>query len=56
MIGISNVADRYIDTALTRDGRLPVLQLRPTLDPEQVASLVAKSLTGVRLAPRGGAA
>jgi hypothetical protein len=56
MIGISNVADRYIDTALTRDGRLPVLQLPATLDPAQVASLVAKSLTGVRLAPSGGKA
>jgi hypothetical protein len=54
MIGISNLADRYIDTALTRDGRLPVLQLPSTLDPEQVASLVAKSLTGVRLAAPGG--
>jgi hypothetical protein len=54
MIGISNVADRYIDTALTRDGRLPVLQLPATLGPEEVTALVAKSLAGIPLAGGGG--
>jgi hypothetical protein len=50
LIGISNLADRYLDTALTRDGRLPIVQLPHTLDAAQVATLVAKSLTRIPLA------
>ena len=54
MIGISNVADRYLDTALTRDGRLPIVQFPPTLDAAEVATLVTKCLAGVPLAQAGG--
>lgn len=54
LIGISNLADRYLDTALMRDGRLPIVQLPPTLDAAQVATLVAKCLARVPLAPQGG--
>jgi ATPase family associated with various cellular activities (AAA) len=53
MIGISNVADRLLDTALTRDGRLPVVRFPPTLTPEQTATLVARCLTGVPLVEEG---
>jgi hypothetical protein len=56
MIGISNVADRYLDTALTRDGRLPIVQLPATLDARGVAALVATCLADVPLAaPEAGA-
>jgi hypothetical protein len=51
MIGISNVADRYLDTALTRDGRLPIIDFPATLDPALVTLLVAKILTDMPLAP-----
>ncbi len=54
MIGISNVGDRYLDAALVRDGRLPIVQLPGTLTPSQVTSLVARCLARVRL--EGGAA
>ncbi len=50
MIGISNVADRLIETALLRDGRLRVVAFPPTLQPEQVAALVAQCLANVPLA------
>jgi len=54
LIGISNLADRWLDTALTRDGRLPIVQLPHTLDPHQVSTLVTKCLAQVALAPHGG--
>jgi hypothetical protein len=50
MIGISNVADRYLDAALTRDGRLPIIAFPETLDPVLVTLLVAKILTDIPLA------
>jgi SpoVK/Ycf46/Vps4 family AAA+-type ATPase len=55
MIGISNVADRFLDTALVRDGRLPILRFPPALEPEQVTALVARCLARVPLAAGGGA-
>jgi hypothetical protein len=51
MIGISNVGDRWVDTALTRDGRLPIVRLPATLDAAQVSDLVARCLARV---PLGG--
>jgi SpoVK/Ycf46/Vps4 family AAA+-type ATPase len=54
MIGISNVGDRFVDTALTRDGRLPIVRLPGTLDAAQVATLVARRLARVPLAANGG--
>jgi len=51
MIGISNVANRYLETALVRDGRLRIVPFPATLEPEQVTTLVAKCLDGVPLAP-----
>jgi hypothetical protein len=56
MIGISNVADRYLDTALTRDGRLPIVQFPATLGPTGVAALVSKCLANVTLATSRAAA
>jgi hypothetical protein len=56
MIGISNVGDRYVDTALTRDGRLPIVRLPVTLDAPQVATLVARCLQNVALAAERSAA
>jgi hypothetical protein len=50
MIGISNVANRFLETALLRDGRLRVVMFPPTLTAVQVEELVAKCLAGVRLA------
>jgi hypothetical protein len=50
MIGISNVADRYLDAALTRDGRLPIIAFPETLDAVLVTMLVAKILTDMPLA------
>jgi hypothetical protein len=49
VIGISNVADRAVDTALQRDGRLPLLRFPGTLAAEAVAGLVARCLAGVSL-------
>ena len=54
MIGISNVANRYLEAALVRDGRLRIVCFPATLNPEQVATLVAKSLAGVSLARDDG--
>jgi hypothetical protein len=56
MIGISNVGDRYVDTALTRDGRLPIVRLPATLDAAQVADLVTRCLQNVTLAAERSAA
>jgi hypothetical protein len=56
MIGISNVGDRWVDTALTRDGRLPIVPLPATLDAPQVAALVAGCLRNVSLAAERSAA
>jgi hypothetical protein len=56
MIGISNVADRYLDTALLRDGRLPIVQLPATLDARGVARVVANCLANVALVAPGVAA
>jgi hypothetical protein len=50
MIGISNVADRFLDTALTRAGRLPIIRFPATLTPEQVVTLVSSCLARVPLA------
>jgi hypothetical protein len=50
MIGISNLADRFLDTALVRDGRLPIIRFPPTLGPEEVVALVGKCLARVPLA------
>lgn len=50
VIGISNVADRFLDSALVRAGRLPVIAFPPTLDAEQVTALVARMLANVPLA------
>jgi SpoVK/Ycf46/Vps4 family AAA+-type ATPase len=55
MIGISNVADRFLESALLRDGRLRMVRFPSTLGPEQVARLVAATLGGVPLAAPGGA-
>jgi len=49
VIGISNVADRVVDVALQRDGRLPVLPFPATLDAPQVSALVARCLDDVAL-------
>lgn len=49
MIGISNVGDRWVDTALTRDGRLPLVRLPATLDAAGVAALVTRCLARVAL-------
>lgn len=54
MIGISNLANRFLDAALVRDGRLPILRFPATLGPEQVATLVAQCLVRVPLARDGG--
>ena len=55
MIGISNVANRVLEVALTRDGRLRMVEFPPTLAAKQVERLVASSLAGVPLAdPAGG--
>jgi energy-coupling factor transporter ATP-binding protein EcfA2 len=54
MVGISNVANRYLEAALVRDGRLRVVCFPATLGPEQVATLVAKCLAGIPLAADGG--
>jgi ATP-dependent 26S proteasome regulatory subunit len=51
MIGISNVADRYLETALTRGGRLRILPFPETLGAGEVAALVERCLDGV---PLGG--
>jgi hypothetical protein len=56
MIGISNVGDRYVDTALTRDGRLPIVRLPATLDAAQMAALVTRCLHNVPLAAERSAA
>jgi hypothetical protein len=50
MIGISNVGDRFLDPALTRAGRLRLVQFPTTLGPEGIAALVARCLAGVPLA------
>lgn len=50
MIGISNVANRFLESALLRDGRLRMVRFPSTLGAEQVAVLVAKTLSGVPLA------
>jgi hypothetical protein len=55
MIGISNVADRFLDAALVRDGRLPIVRFPAALEPEQVSALVARCLARVPLAAGGGA-
>jgi SpoVK/Ycf46/Vps4 family AAA+-type ATPase len=55
MIGISNVGDKYLDAALVRDGRLPIVQFPATLDAPQVATLVARCLARIPLAGNGGA-
>ncbi len=55
MIGISNIADRFLDTALVREGRIPIVPFPPRLEPEQVAALVAKRLARVPLTRSGGA-
>ncbi len=49
VVGISNVADRFLDAALVRAGRLPVIVFPSTLDAGQVATLVARSLGDVAL-------
>ena len=49
VIGISNVADRFLETALLRDGRLRIIPFPPTLNPEQVTALVIKCLAGLSL-------
>jgi len=54
MIGISNLADRFLDVALTRDGRLPMISFPATLGARQVTELVAKVLDGIALAGNGG--
>jgi hypothetical protein len=56
MIGISNVTNRVLDTALLRDGRLRVVPFPATVGPEQLATLVAQCLAGVRLAHDGNGA
>jgi ATP-dependent 26S proteasome regulatory subunit len=50
MIGISNLADRHLDAALVRDGRLPIVRFPATLGPDGVAALVANCLAHVPLA------
>lgn len=50
MIGISNVANRFLETALVRDGRLRVVGFPSTLEASQVEQLAAQCLTGIRLA------
>ena len=50
VIGISNVADRWIDHALVRPGRLRVIPFPPTLSADAAASLIAKCLAGIPLA------
>ncbi len=54
MIGISNVANRIVDTALMRAGRLRVISFPSALDAGQTAALVAKCLSGVRLEAAAG--
>jgi hypothetical protein len=54
MIGISNVADRHLDAALLRDGRLRVVPFPRTLRADEVAALVERCLAGVPL-DEGGA-
>jgi hypothetical protein len=49
VIGISNVANRVLDSALTRSGRLRIVEFPATLAREQTATLVAKRLAGVPL-------
>ena len=49
VLGISNVADRLVDSALQRDGRLPLLAFPATLKAPEVADLVARRLAGVPL-------
>jgi hypothetical protein len=49
VIGISNVADRFLDAALVRAGRLPVIPFPSVLSEDQVTALVARSLAGVAL-------
>jgi hypothetical protein len=55
VIGISNVAHRVLDAALTRDGRLALVRFPATVAPEQAAILVARCLAGVPLAAESGA-
>jgi len=47
VLGISNVARTLIDPALLREGRLQVLRFPETLAPEQVVTLVERTLAGV---------
>jgi hypothetical protein len=47
VLGISNVADRAVDPALQRDGRLPLLHFPATLGADHVADLVARCLAGI---------
>ena len=56
MIGISNVANRIVDTALMRAGRLRVISFPSALDAGQTAALVAKCLSGVHLEAAAGRA
>jgi hypothetical protein len=56
MIGISNVANRIVDTALMRAGRLRVISFPSALDARQVAALVAKCLSGIELEAAPGRA
>jgi hypothetical protein len=53
VIGISNVANRFLETALTRDGRLRIVAFPSALRPEQVSALVVQCLAGVPLADDG---
>lgn len=53
MIGISNLADRVLDAALLRDGRLPILRFPATIDAPQVEALVARCLRRAPLAGEG---
>jgi ATP-dependent 26S proteasome regulatory subunit len=55
MIGISNVANRYVDGALLRAGRLRLIPFPAVLEPAQVAALFAKRLAAVPLSQNGGA-
>jgi hypothetical protein len=54
VIGISNVAHRILETALTRGGRLRIVPFPATLTPEQVTTLVAQGLAGVELRADAG--
>ena len=50
MIGISNLAKRLLDPALTRDGRLRIVQFPSALGAEAVAALVARVLADIAIA------